>query len=135
MANDIAADQRLRRRVTTIVGAGLSAVSVTSKRNADITFANRHYVTITPVPTVAGATVLTAGILSVRAEPVGSQSVGTAINNIAGYAPVGIEAINVNTATQLTFVVSGFFDAFMVNITTLVTGGTVTVVINSTIEN
>lgn len=135
MTDSAVSDQRVRKRISTIIGSGLTAVGVTTKRNPDIVFANRHYVTIMPAPTTAGATALTAGVVSIRAEPVGQVTVGGILTNVSGYSPVGIEAVNVATATQFTFVVNGFFDAFMVNITTLVTGGSITVVVNSTIEN
>lgn len=118
------ADQRSRRRVTTIVGVGLlNAASTTSKGNVDITFCNRHYVTIIPSAT------LSAGTVSVRARPMSQGS------TVTGFAPVGIEAIALSGATNLQFTVAGFFDQFAAVIGTAVTGGTIAVIVNSTIEN
>jgi hypothetical protein len=118
-------DQRIRKRVTTIVGKNLSSAGSTSLSNVDITFANRHYVSIIP------SAALAAGTVSVRGRP---ASGGAPVTGVQGFVPVGIEAIPVSTATNMTFAVLGFFDAFMVTIGTPISGGTVTVVVNSTIE-
>lgn len=115
-------DQRLRRRVTTVIGYGLSSTGITSRANqADITFCNRHYIAIVPTGTVSG------GVVSIRGGPIGATN---------SYSPIGAEALNLATLTNWTFDVIGFFDAFLINITSAVTGGgTIAIVVNSTIED
>jgi len=115
-------DQRLRRRVTTVIASGLTGTGITSRQNpADITFCNRHYISIIPTGTVSG------GVLSLRAEPVGATN---------SFAPLGIEALDLSVATNWTFDIVGFFDAFLVNITSAITGGgSIAVVVNYTIED
>lgn len=121
-----AGDQRVRRRVATIVGQALSAAATTSRANVDIVYANRHYIAIVPNGTLTGGTV------TIRGRP---PTGGAAITGTQGFVPIGIEALVVNTAVNMNFQVAGFFDAFLVTIGSPITGGTIDVVVNSTIEN
>ncbi len=126
MTANAAGDQRIRRRVTTPVATAVAATGTYTAGNANAQWANNHYITIL----INGGA--TAGTLSVRGEPAGVNTQPGAL----GYAKIGIEAVNLATATNLQFAVTGFFDAFAVVITGAVTGGTapsVTVVVNSTL--
>lgn len=116
-------DQRIRKGQTNIIAQAKSALGTFSQGAKNIQWANRHFVTFVPNGTI------TAGVVSVRAAPRFEVNPGA-----LGYAPVGIENINLATATSWQFTLDGFFTAFAFIIGTAVTGGgTITCVVNSTI--
>jgi hypothetical protein len=116
-------DQRTRQRVTTVIPAA-SAIGVTSSKNPDLVFCNRHYVAVVP-SALLGAGM--GGTFSLLAQPM------TGDGN-AGFTTIGLGPLNPNTGIAVVKV-DGFFDAFALDITSTITGGTLKVVINSTVEN
>ena len=120
-----AGDQRIRRRVTTILAQKVAAAGVYSAPQQNVEFANRHYITVVLAPGV------TAGVFSIRGEPSGAGPVGN-----TGFAKIQIENVNIATATTMTWDVAGFFDAFMLTITTPISGGAapgISAFVNSTL--
>jgi hypothetical protein len=120
-----AGDQRSRKRVTTIVAQKKAATGNYSSQHQNVEFANRHYIVVVIEPNS------TAGVFNVRAEPAGIGIVGN-----TGFAKIEIENVNIATATTMTFEVAGFFDAFMLQITAAITGGSapgISVFVNSTV--
>jgi hypothetical protein len=121
-----------RRRVTTVIGGdvGISTLAQTvSNKNGDLAFCDRHFISIIPIGTVTG------GTIRVRARPIGAAGVKTSVG-VAKPVPIGVEAVNLATATTWTFEVGGYFDGFEVNATAAVTGGgKIAVVVNSTQTN
>jgi hypothetical protein len=107
-----AGDQRIRRRVTTILAQKVSALGNYSAPQQNVEYANRHYITVVLAPGTI------AGVFSIRAEPAGIDKAGN-----TGFAKIQIENVNIATATTMTWDVAGFFDAFMLTITTPVSGG------------
>lgn len=127
-------DTRTRKRVSTVVGRpnGLASLNaVASEANKDIAFCDKHFVTLVTF----GA--ITAGIVNVRARPVHSADAVAAATGPANAIPIGIEAVNLFTATQFNFEVNGFFEAFELKVTTALTGTNpkVIAVINSVQTN
>lgn len=118
MTDQRSGDQRIRQRVPFQIAAAISAVAVTSRRNPDILWCTRHYLSIVP----STNTQLTAGIVSIRGIPAGAP-VGSPFWGV----PIGIEAVNLALATDMNFCAEGFFQGFAVNILVAVTGGTIDV--------
>lgn len=118
-------DQRIRRRVTTTIAQKKAAIGTYSAPNQNVEFANRHYITVV----LAAGT--TGGVFTIRAEPAGIGPIGN-----VGFTKIEIENVNIATATTLSWDIAGFFDAFMLSITTAITGGLspgISVYVNSTI--
>lgn len=118
-------DQRIRRRVSTIVAQNKSATGTYTVANQNAEWCNHHHITVL---IAAGST---AGVFSVRAEPAGISTPGS-----TGFVKIEIEDVDISTATSMTFTVQGFFDAFSLIIGTAITGGSapgISVFVNSTI--
>lgn len=118
-------DQRVRRRVSTIVAQNKSATGTYSTANKNVEWCNHHHITVL---IAAGST---AGVFSIRAEPAGIAEPGN-----TGFVKIEIESVDISTATSMTFTVEGFFDAFALIIGTAISGGSapgISVFVNSTI--
>lgn len=102
------------RRIDTLVTSGFSSGTMSVQTAAG--FCDQHYISILPVGNIS------AGTLRVRARPIGASGY-TRINKL-------FEAVALTGAVQLSFLIVGFFDQFEVY-STGITGGTVSVVINS----
>lgn len=112
-----AGDERVRKRVTTLIAeAGVTATGTYSKSNGDAKFCDRHHISLLVYGAPAG------GILRIRARPVNAPSTGSAAADTARPVKIGLEAINVATDLNHSFIINGFFDAFQMSITTAVTG-------------
>ena len=111
-------DTRIRRRVTTVVASGFTTGTVSANAKA-AEFCDQHHISIVPKGTI------TAGAVRVRGKPVGTDS-ETRLS-------LDLESVVMSGSTQLTFFIMGFFDRFEVESSGL-TGGSVTVVVNSTVS-
>lgn len=122
-------DTRVRRRITTVIrGEGVSAVGNYSSKNSDVKFCDKHFITVARFGTVA------SGILSIRAKPVVEPAIANAAAMKA--AMIGIEGIDFTKINNMSWEVSGFFDAFELSISTVIGGGgTLAIIINSVNTN
>jgi hypothetical protein len=126
MANAPIGDTRVRRRITTVIGDVGYSSGTFSRKNPDISFCDKHYVTIVIFGTVSGGTV------TIRALPVnGAGSYASSLGPPI-HTKIGIESVNLADVTAYAFEVNGFYESFEVTINSSITGGgKILVVVNS----
>lgn len=99
-------------------GAGLTATGNYSVTALNLSRSQQSHVCIVPQGPV------TSGTVTVRGRPTGRD----------GFVPCGIESINLASATTWSFIVPGFWDAWMLTVNALVDGLGVKISIAATQE-
>lgn len=126
MANQAPGDARIRRRITTVVGDVGYSSGTFSRKNSDIAYCDKHYVSVVIFGTVSG------GVVTVRALPVNGASPYASSLGPPLHTKIGIESMNLATASAYSFEVNGFYESFEVTINSAITGGgKILVVVNS----